>query len=87
MRAYEIVSDGGIDALALNSRPTPQPGPGEILVRMRASAINYRDQVKEKGVENLAQLYTEVKYTRPSHQEFSRRLLTYLENQDFMINE
>jgi NADPH:quinone reductase-like Zn-dependent oxidoreductase len=43
MRAYEIVSDGGIDALALNSRPTPQPGPGEILVRMRASAINYRD--------------------------------------------
>ena len=43
MRAYEIVSDGGVDALALNSRPTPQPGPGEILVRMRASAINYRD--------------------------------------------
>ncbi|MCG6888338.1 MAG: NAD(P)-dependent alcohol dehydrogenase [Gammaproteobacteria bacterium] len=43
MRAYEIVSDGGVEALALNSRPTPQPGPGEILVRMRASAINYRD--------------------------------------------
>jgi NADPH:quinone reductase-like Zn-dependent oxidoreductase len=43
MRAYEIVSNGGVDALALNSRPTPQPGPGEILVRMRASAINYRD--------------------------------------------
>jgi NADPH:quinone reductase-like Zn-dependent oxidoreductase len=43
MRAYEIVSDGGVDALALNSRPTPHPGPGEILVRMRASAINYRD--------------------------------------------
>jgi len=43
MRAYEIVSTGGVDALALNSRPTPQPGPGEILVGMRASAINYRD--------------------------------------------
>lgn len=43
MRAYEIVSDGGVDALALNSRPTPQPGAGEILVRMRASAINFRD--------------------------------------------
>lgn len=43
MRAYEIVSDGGVEALALNSRPTPQPGPGEILVRMRASSINYRD--------------------------------------------
>ena len=46
-----------------------------------------REQVEEKGVENLAQLYTEVKYTRTSHQEFSRRLLTYPENQEFMINE
>ena len=46
-----------------------------------------REQVEEKGVENLAQLYTEVKYTRTSHQEFSRKLLTYLENQEFMINE
>ena len=43
MRAYEIVSDGGVDALALNTRPTPEPGAGEILLRMRASAINYRD--------------------------------------------
>ena len=43
MKAWEIVSDGGIDALACNERPTPQPGPGEVLVRMRANSINYRD--------------------------------------------
>jgi len=43
MRAYEIVSDGGVEALALNNRPAPQPGNGEILVAVRASAINYRD--------------------------------------------
>ena len=43
MRAYEIVSAGGIDALALNQRETPRPGPDEILVEMRASSINYRD--------------------------------------------
>ncbi len=43
MRAYEINSDGGIDALALVDRPDPQPGPGEVLLRMRASSINYRD--------------------------------------------
>lgn len=43
MRAYEIVTDGGVDALALNERQTPQPAAGEILVRMRASAVNYRD--------------------------------------------
>ena len=43
MRAWEIVSDGGVDALELNERPTPEPGPGEVLVRVKASAINYRD--------------------------------------------
>ena len=46
-----------------------------------------REQVGEKGIENLAQLYTEVKYTRSSHQDYSRKLLIYLENQEFMINE
>jgi NADPH:quinone reductase-like Zn-dependent oxidoreductase len=43
MKAWEIVSDGGIDALACNERATPEPGPGEVLVRMRANSINYRD--------------------------------------------
>ena len=43
MRAYEIVSDGGVDALALNDRQSPQPGTDEILVSLRASSINYRD--------------------------------------------
>ena len=43
MRAYEIVSDGGVDALALNQRPDPEPGHGQILVDIRASSVNYRD--------------------------------------------
>lgn len=43
MKAYEIVSDGGIDALHLAERATPAPGHGEVLVRMRASSLNYRD--------------------------------------------
>lgn len=43
MRAWEIVSNDGIDALSLAERPAPEPGPGQILARMRASAINYRD--------------------------------------------
>lgn len=43
MKAYEILGEGGIDALALNERGDPKPGPGEVLVRMRASSINYRD--------------------------------------------
>ena len=43
MRAWEIISDGGIDALALNERASSSPGPGQVQVRMRANAINYRD--------------------------------------------
>ena len=43
MRAYEILSEGGIDALALNQRPSPRPGFDEILIDLRASSINYRD--------------------------------------------
>ncbi|MDH3911702.1 MAG: NAD(P)-dependent alcohol dehydrogenase [Rhodospirillales bacterium] len=43
MRAYEIQGDGGIDALAPVERETPRPGPGEVLVRLRASSLNYRD--------------------------------------------
>ena len=43
MRAFEITSADGVDALALNERPAPEPGPGEILVAMKASSINYRD--------------------------------------------
>jgi NADPH:quinone reductase-like Zn-dependent oxidoreductase len=43
MRAWQIEGEGGIDALALVERPRPEPGPGEILVRVTANAINYRD--------------------------------------------
>ena len=45
MRAYEIVSPDGIDTLTLADRPSPEPGHGEVLVRMRASSVNYRDPV------------------------------------------
>jgi len=43
MKAWEIRDDGGIDALALAERAAPRPGPGEVLVRLRASSLNYRD--------------------------------------------
>ena len=43
MRAYEIRSADGVDALALSHRNRLEPGPGEVRVRVRASAVNYRD--------------------------------------------
>jgi NADPH:quinone reductase-like Zn-dependent oxidoreductase len=43
LRVYEINSDRGVGALALAERTTPTPGPKEVLVRVRASSVNYRD--------------------------------------------
>lgn len=43
-----------------------------------------RRMIIDSGVENLAQVYTEVKYSRQSHQNFSNNLLHYLKQQDFM---
>ena len=55
MKAWEITSAGGIDALELNDRPTPEPGPGQVLVRVGASAINYRDlsTIRDPEARNL----------------------------------
>ena len=43
MRAWQIVGEGGIDALELVERPSPEPAPGQVKVRVRANSINYRD--------------------------------------------
>lgn len=60
MRAYEIVSNGGIDALALNERPSPEAGPGEVLVRVRANSINYRDLMIVKTGEDRVGSYPRI---------------------------
>jgi NADPH:quinone reductase-like Zn-dependent oxidoreductase len=43
MRAWQIVSNKGIDALNLANVPSPEPGPGDVKVKVKASSINYRD--------------------------------------------
>lgn len=43
-----------------------------------------RRLVEDAGVDNLAQLYTTVKYTRESHEAFSRNVLGYLTRQGFL---
>src|SRR5262245_10268815 len=50
MKAYEIQDAFGLDALRLVDRPDPKPGPGQILMRVRATSLNYRDLLMVKGL-------------------------------------
>ena len=43
MRVWTLPKPAGIDSLVLREQPTPRPGPGQVLVRMRAASLNYRD--------------------------------------------
>nr|HEV8010789.1 NAD(P)-dependent alcohol dehydrogenase [Bradyrhizobium sp.] len=49
MKCYEIQGPHGIDGLALVDRPAPKPGAGEVLVRLKAATLNYRDLLTVKG--------------------------------------
>ncbi len=49
-KAYVVQEPFGLDALTLVERPVPQPGAGQVLVRMRAVSLNYRDLLVIRGV-------------------------------------
>lgn len=43
MKTYLIDSGSGIDAIKQVDRPEPKPGPGEVVVEIKAASLNYRD--------------------------------------------
>lgn len=49
MRAYELQNKQGLDALTLVERPDPKPGPGQVVLKMGATSLNYRDLLMVKG--------------------------------------
>src|SRR6202165_1738085 len=49
MRAYRHTSFTWIDALDLVDEDIPQPGAGQVLVRVRASSLNFRDPIIANG--------------------------------------
>jgi NADPH:quinone reductase-like Zn-dependent oxidoreductase len=49
MRGYRIHDFSGPDAYQLEDLPDPAPGPGEVLVRIRAASLNFRDLLVVRG--------------------------------------
>jgi NADPH:quinone reductase-like Zn-dependent oxidoreductase len=53
VRAVRIHEDGGPEVLVLEEAPDPEPGPGEVLVRLHASALNHLDVWIRKGLPSV----------------------------------
>ncbi|HUZ14759.1 MAG TPA: zinc-binding dehydrogenase [Gaiellaceae bacterium] len=53
MRAVRIHEDGGPEVLVLEEVPDPVPAPGEVLVRLHASALNHLDVWIRKGLPSV----------------------------------
>lgn len=49
MKSWVIPAPKGIDSLTLVDRPDPVPGPRQVLVRVRATSLNYRDLITVEG--------------------------------------
>jgi NADPH2:quinone reductase len=49
MKAIEMTKTGGPDVLALRELPMPEPGPGQALVKIEASGINFIDVYLREG--------------------------------------
>ena len=49
MQAIQILTPGTADALVLRDLPTPTPGPGEALIRIEASGVNFIDVYFREG--------------------------------------
>ena len=62
MKLYCIDEQFGIDELRLVEKDVPKPGHGEVLVKMKAASLNYRDLLMIAGKYNpdyaKARIYT-----------------------------
>ncbi|MBH8555480.1 NAD(P)-dependent alcohol dehydrogenase [Nostocaceae cyanobacterium CENA357] len=57
MKAYEIQSNAGIDALTLVDRSEPKPAAGKVLIKVKATSLNYRDLLVAEGAYGAGQKY------------------------------
>ncbi len=50
MRAVVVKEPGGVDALEVVDVPDPEPGTGEVLIRVRAAGVNRPDLLQRRGL-------------------------------------
>ena len=50
MRAVVVNEPGGVDALEVVEVPDPEPGPGEVLIRVRGAGVNRPDLLQRMGL-------------------------------------
>jgi NADPH2:quinone reductase len=50
MKAIQIQSTGGPEVLQLVDQPIPQPGSGQVLIRIEATGVNFIEVYFRKGV-------------------------------------
>jgi NADPH:quinone reductase-like Zn-dependent oxidoreductase len=53
VKAIRIHEDGGPEVLRYEDAPDPEPGPGEVVVRLRAAALNHLDLWIRKGLPSV----------------------------------
>jgi zinc-binding alcohol dehydrogenase/oxidoreductase len=53
VKAIRIHQDGGPEVLRYEDAPEPEPGPGEVLVRLRAASLNHLDLWIRKGLPSV----------------------------------
>jgi NADPH:quinone reductase-like Zn-dependent oxidoreductase len=54
MRSYQYEQFEGIDSLTAAWLPIPKPGPGQVLVRIHAVSLNYKDLFIARGIPSRA---------------------------------
>jgi NADPH:quinone reductase-like Zn-dependent oxidoreductase len=63
MKVWEVQSNQGLDALKLVDRAEPRPEPGQVLIKMRAASLNYRDLLTVKGAYGAKQRFPFVPFS------------------------
>jgi len=53
MKAVVFHEHGGIEKLSYQDVPTPRPGPGEVLIKLRAAALNHLDVWVRQGLSGM----------------------------------